>query len=197
MTRLKFGGEKRLKSGNEKRSRPGKENWLKSGKGKRSKLGKELAVAAPMTAKAANDTAIAGTRFEATCCAPSGRLSPCVSLSRASATCVPYGSAQSQDSSPSPVIKKKSSRGSSNDSRASRRIRLKSWACMVNARLCQRPARTSRPHVRCFPRKRAFTDTPAMPRASMLSFSSSRTGLGLSSVTARPPFRAVARRCCT
>ena len=191
MTRLKFGGEKRLKSGNEKRSRPGKENWLKSGKEKRSKLGKELAVAAPMTARAAKDNAIAGTRFEATCCAPSGRLSPLRFL-------IPcFGHLRSLRLSPVakffPVAghqEKPSQCRSSNNSRASRgRIRLKSWACMVNARLCQRPARTSRPHVRCFPRKRAFTDTPAMPRASMLSFSSSRTGLGLSSVTARPPFR--------
>src|SRR5712664_1893176 len=93
-TRLKFGGEKRLKSGKEKRS----------------KLDKELAVAAPMTAKAAKDTAITGTRFEASCCAASGCLSPCVSLSGASATCVPYVSAQSQDSSPSPVSKTKKSR---------------------------------------------------------------------------------------
>jgi hypothetical protein len=102
---LKFGGVKRLKSGQDKRSKLGKENWLKSGKEKRSKLGKELAVAAPMTAKAAKDTAIAGARFEATCCAASGCLSACVSLSRASATCVPHGSAQSPDSSPSPVSK--------------------------------------------------------------------------------------------
>jgi hypothetical protein len=91
---------------------------LKSGKEKRSKLGKELAVAAPMTAKAAKDTAIAGTRLEATCCAASGCLSPCVSLSRASATCVPYGSAQSLDSSPSLVGKKVSRGRSSKDSRA-------------------------------------------------------------------------------
>jgi hypothetical protein len=61
------------------------------------KFGKELAVAAPMTAKAAKDTAIAGTRLEATCCAASGCLSPCVFLSGVSATCVPYVSAQSQD----------------------------------------------------------------------------------------------------
>ena len=38
------------------------------------KFGKELAVAAPMTAKAAKDTAIAGTRLEATCRAASGCL---------------------------------------------------------------------------------------------------------------------------
>jgi len=83
---------------------------LKSGKEKRPKLGKELAVAAPMTAKAAKDTAITGTRLEASCCAASGCLSPCVSLSGASATCIPYVSAQSQDSSPSPVSKTKKSR---------------------------------------------------------------------------------------
>ena len=61
------------------------------------KFGKELAVAAPMTAKAAKDTAIVGTRLEATCCAASGGLSPCAFLSGVSATCVPYVSAQSQD----------------------------------------------------------------------------------------------------
>ena len=77
-------------------------------------------MAAPMTAKAAKDTAIAGTRLEATCCATLGCLFTCVSLSRASATCVPYGSAQSHDSSPSPVSKKESRGRSSNDSRASR-----------------------------------------------------------------------------
>jgi hypothetical protein len=91
---------------------------LKSGKEKRFKLGKELAVAAPMTAKAAKDTAIAGTRLEATCCAAAGCLSPCVSLFRASATCVPYGSAQSLDSSPSLVGKKVPRGRSSKDSRA-------------------------------------------------------------------------------
>src|ERR1700688_471068 len=63
----------------------------------RLKFGKELAVAAPMTAKANKDTIIAGTRLEAPCCAASGSLSPCVSLSGVSATCVPYVSAQSHD----------------------------------------------------------------------------------------------------
>ena len=69
----------------------------KFGKEKRSRFGKELAVAAPMTARANKDTIIAGTRLEAPCCAASGSLSPCVSLSGVSATCVPYVSAQSQD----------------------------------------------------------------------------------------------------
>jgi hypothetical protein len=87
---------------------------LKSGNEKPPKLGKELAVTAPMTAKAARDTAITGTRLEATCRAASGCLSPCVSLSGASATCVPYVSARSQDSSPSPVSKKKASHRGTN-----------------------------------------------------------------------------------
>src|SRR5882757_10046542 len=92
----------------------------KFGKKKRSKLGKELAVAAPMMAKADNDTTIAGTRLEAPCCAASRCLSPCVSLSGVSATCVPYVSAQSQDFSWPPISKtKKPTRGrSSDDSRA-------------------------------------------------------------------------------
>jgi hypothetical protein len=59
---LKFGGEERLKAGNADRSTRGKENRLKSG---REKPGKKLAEAAPMTARAARDTAITGTRFEA------------------------------------------------------------------------------------------------------------------------------------
>jgi hypothetical protein len=50
-----------------------------------------------MTAKADKDTTIAGTRREARCGAASGGLSPCVSLSGVSATCVPHVSAQSQD----------------------------------------------------------------------------------------------------
>jgi hypothetical protein len=89
---------------------------LKFGKEK-LKLGKELAVAAPMTARAAKDTAIAGTRLEAPCCAASGGLSPCDSFSGVSATCVPYVLAQSQDfSSPSiSKTKKGPSRGRSSD----------------------------------------------------------------------------------
>jgi hypothetical protein len=71
---LKFGGEKRLKSGKENRSTLGKENRLKSGREKPPKLGKKLAVAAPMTARAARDTAITGTRLKATCGAASGCL---------------------------------------------------------------------------------------------------------------------------
>ena len=47
-------------------------------------------MAAPMTARAAKDTAIAGTRLDAPSRAASGCLSPCVALSGVSATCVPY-----------------------------------------------------------------------------------------------------------
>ena len=111
----KLGKERRLKSGKEKF---GKEKRLKSGE---EKLGKKLAVAAPMTAKADKDTTIAGTRLEARCrAAASGWLSPCVSLSGVSATCVPYVSAPSQDLSSPPIRKQKEpSRGrSSGDSRA-------------------------------------------------------------------------------
>ena len=61
----------------------------KLGSDKRSKLGKELAVAAPMTARADNDTIVAVTRLEGPGGASSGCLSPCVSLSGVSATCVP------------------------------------------------------------------------------------------------------------
>jgi hypothetical protein len=71
------------------------------------KFGKELAVAAPMTAKADKDTTIAGTRLEAPCRAASGCLSPCVSLSGVSATYVPYVSAQSRDFSSPPIRKTK------------------------------------------------------------------------------------------
>src|ERR1700738_5200094 len=60
-----------------------------------------------MTAKADKDTTIAGTRLEAACCAASGCLSPCVSLSGVSATCVPYVSAQSQDFFSPPIRKTK------------------------------------------------------------------------------------------
>jgi hypothetical protein len=100
----KFGKEKRLKSGKEKFCN---EKRLKSG---REKFGKELAVAAPMMAKADKATNIAGTRLEAPCCAASGCLSPCVSLSGVSATCVPYVSPQSQDFSSPPIGKTKKSR---------------------------------------------------------------------------------------
>jgi hypothetical protein len=80
---------------------------LKFGKEKLLKFGKELAVAAPMTAKADKDTTIAGTRLEAPWCAASGCLSPWFSLSGVSATCVPYVSAQSQDFSSPPTRKTK------------------------------------------------------------------------------------------
>jgi hypothetical protein len=100
------------------------------------KLGKELAVAAPMTAKAAKDTIITGTRLEAFCGAASGCLAPSVALSGVSATCVPYVSAQSQDSSSPPISKTKKSRRV--DDPAPTRARLptqiwhKPWASMVN-----------------------------------------------------------------
>src|SRR3981189_1194260 len=64
-------------------------------------------MAAPTTAKADKDTTIAGTRPEALCCAASGCLSPCVSLSGVSATCVPYVLAHSQDFSSPPIRKAK------------------------------------------------------------------------------------------
>jgi hypothetical protein len=79
---------KRSKFGKVKRSKLGKENFGKDNE-KRSRLGKELAVAAPMTAKADKDTTIAGSRLDAPCGGASGGLSPCVSLSGVSATCVP------------------------------------------------------------------------------------------------------------
>src|ERR1700694_1931386 len=50
-----------------------------------------------MMAKADKDATIAGTRPEGFCTAASGGLSPWVSLSGVSATCVPYVPAQSQD----------------------------------------------------------------------------------------------------
>jgi hypothetical protein len=102
------------------------------------KFGKELAVAAPMTAKADKDTTIAGTRLEARCCAASGCLSSCVSLSGASATCVPYVSAQSQDFLAADQKNKKSRRvddPATTPARLPNQIRLKSWAYMVNDQL--------------------------------------------------------------
>ena len=72
---------------------------MKSGREKPPKRGKELAVAAPMTAMAARNTAITVVRLEVTCGDASGCLSPCVALSAASVTCVSYVSAQSGDSS--------------------------------------------------------------------------------------------------
>src|SRR5947208_4890081 len=73
-----------------------------------------------MTANADKDTTIAGTRLEAPSCTTSGCLSPCVSLSGVSATCIPYVSAQSQDFLRRRSAKQKEpSRGqSSDDSRA-------------------------------------------------------------------------------
>jgi hypothetical protein len=113
---------------------------LKSGKEKRLKSGKELAVAAPITTKAAKDTAIAGTRFEAPSSAASGCLSP---WSGVSATRVPYRitpvarfflAADQQN-------KKEPLRGrSSGDPRViAHPNRLKSWAYMVNDQLFPGP----------------------------------------------------------
>ncbi len=67
----KFGKEKFGKEtfGKEKLLKFGKEKF---GKEKRSKSGRELAVAAPMMARADKDTTIAGTRLEAACRAAGG-----------------------------------------------------------------------------------------------------------------------------
>jgi hypothetical protein len=99
-------------------------------------------VAAPMTARAARDTAIAGTRLEAICGATSGASSPCVSLSGASVTCVPHIAAQSRDSSHRRSAKQRAIAVTNQQwlARLPTRIRLKSWARMVNDRLFQRPA---------------------------------------------------------
>src|SRR5947208_7115268 len=134
---LKFGNAKPF--GKEKPSNFGQARRLKLGSEKRLKFGRALAVAAPMTARAAKDTTIAGTRLEATGCAVSGGLSPCVALSGVSATCVPRVSAQSQDFPSPPISKTKKSRRV--DDRATTlaglptHIRLKSWAYMVKDRL--------------------------------------------------------------
>src|SRR3954453_12019577 len=98
-TCLTLGVEKRLKSGKENRSTLGSENWLKPGREKPAELGRGLAVAAPMTTRAAKDTAITVGRREAACGAALGGFSACVSLSDAPVTCVPYVSAKSRDSS--------------------------------------------------------------------------------------------------
>jgi hypothetical protein len=91
-TRSKFGREKakRSKFGMEKPLNFGNENWWK--------IDEKFAMAAPVTARAANDTTIAGTRLEAPRGAASGCLSPWVSFSGVSVTCVPYVSACSQNS---------------------------------------------------------------------------------------------------
>jgi hypothetical protein len=125
----------------------GKERRLKCGKEKRLKFGKALAAAAPMTAKADKDTNIAGTRLEAPCCVASGCLSPCVSLSGVSATCVPYVSAQSQDFSSPPISKTKKSRRVDDPAttlaRSPVQVRLKSWTYMVNDQLFSAVSRTA------------------------------------------------------
>jgi hypothetical protein len=82
---LKFGGEKRLKSGKADRSTVGR-YWLKSRSEMLPKFGSEFAVAAPMTTRAASDTAITGTAFETTCGSASGGLPVCVFLPCASLT---------------------------------------------------------------------------------------------------------------
>jgi hypothetical protein len=113
-----------------------------------------------MTARAARDTAITGTRLEATCCANSGCLSPCVSLSGSSVTCVPYVSAQSQDSSHRRSAKQKSHRGDKPAmvrARLPTRIRLKSWARMVNDRLVLKRPSPSRARLLRLARKRSDT----------------------------------------
>ena len=73
-TRLKFGKEKPSKFGKEILGEEilGREKPSKFGKEEGLKLGKELAVAAPMMAKADKDTSIAGVRPEAPCRAVSG-----------------------------------------------------------------------------------------------------------------------------
>ena len=94
----KFGKEKakRSKFGMEKPLNFGNENWWK--------IGEKLAMAAPVTARAAKDTTIAGTRLEAPFGAASGCLLSCVSFPGVSVTCVPYVSACSQN--PPPPISK-------------------------------------------------------------------------------------------
>jgi len=143
-TRLEFGWEKRLKSGKENRSTLGNENRLKSGREKPPKLGKELAVAGTNDGQGRPaTTAITGTRPEAARGTASGCMSPCVSLSVAAVTCVPYVSAQSRDSSHRRSAKQKSHRGDKPAMARARlptRIRLKSWARMVNDRLFRGPA---------------------------------------------------------
>ncbi len=136
-TRWKFGGEKRLKSGKDNRSTLGKEICLKSSRGMPAKPGKELAAAAPMTTRAARDTAITGARLWANCGAASGCLSPCVLLSGASVTCGPYVSAQSRASSHRRAPKQAAIAVTNQQwlARWPTRIRLKSWARMVNDRL--------------------------------------------------------------
>jgi hypothetical protein len=135
--KLKFGIEKRLKSGIEK---------LKFDIEKRLKSGKELAVAAPMMAKADKDTIIAGTRREAPCCAASGCLSPWVSLSGVSATCVPYVSAQSQDflAADQQNKSRRVDDPATTLARLPTQIRIKSWAYMVNDQLFSAVSRMRR-----------------------------------------------------
>jgi hypothetical protein len=155
---LEVGGEKRLKSGKENRSTLGKES-LKSGREKLPKLGKELAVAAPMTVRAAMYRAITDTWLGAAFGAASGCLPPCVSLPGASVTCVPYVSAQSRDCSHRRSAKQKRHRGDKPAMARARlptRIRLKSWARMVNDRLFQRAADRKPEDVDAFDKAVAF-----------------------------------------
>jgi hypothetical protein len=139
---------KRSKFGKVKRSKLGKENFGKDNE-KRSRLGKELAVAAPMTANADKDTTIAGIRLEAACCGASGGLSPCVSLSGVSATCVPLrvspiarfllaADQQHKKRAVAWTIRRRLSRD------CPTQIRLKSWAYMVNDQLLSALSRVSR-----------------------------------------------------
>src|SRR5260221_7959329 len=131
-----------------------------------------------MTAKADKDTTIAGTRLEAHCCAASGCLSPCVSLSGVSATRVPYVSAWLQDFS-SPISETKKSRRVDDPVTTLARLptqrRLKSWAYMVNDQLFSAVLRVRRSATgpRPFPAQRgtrpklnSLCMTPGSPLAS-------------------------------
>jgi len=105
-TRLGFGGEKRLKSPEADGSALDENNCLKTGKADRLKLGRETMVA-PMTVSAASETAMTGTRFEATSGGASGtasgRLGPYTSPFGTSVTCVPLLLRPAAGSLPSPV----------------------------------------------------------------------------------------------
>ena len=92
-TRCGFGGEKRLKSDEASGSAVDENSCLKTGNAERPKFGNETTVA-PITVKAASDTATTGTQLEDTGGAPSGDASgcsgACTSLCGTSVNCVPY-----------------------------------------------------------------------------------------------------------
>jgi len=101
-------------------------------------------VAAPMTASAASDTAMIGIRLEASCGAASGAWSACVSLSGASVTYRSLRLKPSREILPiaarqNKTAIKQTSHGGDKPAmaraRLPTRIRLKSWARMVNDRL--------------------------------------------------------------